>query len=187
MIVCERLARWGGARGPPGTDGVVSMFTGRGAGSGGFDGIGFPDDCEAEPLKPLLSFLVLAILPSEEKKAPAFPPVIGDASMRVDGVGELEEDDHVGRCWLLARDGYGRGGGAVGMSKSSVDLIERSVATEASSRMGKVTAEIPDDRDVCLGCPPADNPSCPETFWVDGCCLLRSVTTSRLAKNANRS
>lgn len=68
MSVCERCTRPGSARGPPGTDGALTICTGRGfgmavrlclvvrAGSAGLF---------------TTSFLVLTFLPREEKKVPA--------------------------------------------------------------------------------------------------------------------
>ena len=64
VSVRERWTRLGDGRGPPGTDGVRVISTGLGFGADGFcllsrDGL------------MMLSFLVLAFLPREEKKPPA--------------------------------------------------------------------------------------------------------------------
>jgi hypothetical protein len=48
------------------------------------------------------------------------------------------------------KEGYGRTGGKLGIS--SVGRVARSVAVYASARLGKVTSDIIDAREVCRGC-----------------------------------
>jgi hypothetical protein len=86
IIVCERLARFGAARGPPGTEGVVTMLTGRGAEFvGGFLTRSLPDNEEEGELSPLLlflSFLTLAFRLSDEKNPGLL--TVGETSDRVE-------------------------------------------------------------------------------------------------------
>ena len=93
-------------------------------------------------------FLVLDLLPRDEKNPPVFPGV----SFRKEEVLTREDVREGGASWVCARDGYGRGGGAVGAMVSPFDLNERSVATDASARLGNVASEITDDPEICLGC-----------------------------------
>jgi hypothetical protein len=67
VSVRERWTRFGNARGPPGTDGALVIWTGRGFGGagGGLERRAWVVDVELE------SFLVLEFLPREEKKPPA--------------------------------------------------------------------------------------------------------------------
>lgn len=44
------------------------------------------------------------------------------------------------------------GGGAVGGESSSLDLEVRSVAVDASGRLGNVASDIIEDLEVCRGC-----------------------------------
>jgi hypothetical protein len=57
------------------------------------------------------------------------------------------EDGTRGGC---TKEGYGRTGGKMGIS--SVGRVARSVAVYASARLGKVTSDIIDARDVCRDC-----------------------------------
>lgn len=99
----------------------------------------FPDD-------------ILVFRPREAKNPPALEVGVGDPTDRIEevGVALARDDDRGGNRWPCASDGYGSAGGAVG--DISVVLSDRSVATEASGRRGKVASEIIEARDVCLGC-----------------------------------
>jgi len=140
------------------------MLTGRGAViAGGFLTSSFPADKEWEGLRLLFSdFLTLAFLPREEKKLLALLGTVGEGSDRMD------DGVRVGHRWFWAKEGYGSGGGAVGTVMSSISAVERSVAREASRRLGKVTSEMIDEAEVCLGCPPVptESPEDPKTFWM---------------------
>jgi hypothetical protein len=156
MIVCERDCLFGGARGPPGTEGALGIFTGRGLGLvGGFFVRSFvPGEEEDETGLAVLGFSlfpddILAFRPSEAKNPPVLVEGVGGATDRIEEVGvPLARDDDRTGPW--ANDGYGSDGGAVG--DTSVALSDRSVAAEASGRRGKVASEIIEARDVCLGC-----------------------------------
>ena len=121
------------------------MLTGRGLGVCGVLLLrSFPT--EPDPVFAAgLSFLTLAFLPREAKKFP------GEANIRLDEEEPSTEDDRVGIDALLdASDGYGRDGGRVEMELSTSGLTVRSVAIEASGRLGNVTSDIIEPPDICL-------------------------------------
>lgn len=102
MIVCDRSILWGGARGPPGTEGLVEMLITRGAGvTGGFLVRSLPPPGEEIGL--LLGFaplaeVKLAFLPREAKNPPVL--IIG-----VDGAKDRKEDGGVLLATLEVRAG----------------------------------------------------------------------------------
>jgi hypothetical protein len=76
MSVCERCTRPGRARGPPGTDGALMIWTGRGFGA---VRLCLVDRVGCAGL--LTSFLVLELLPRWEKKAPVtLDPIESDVA-----------------------------------------------------------------------------------------------------------
>jgi hypothetical protein len=146
MTVLDLWARLGGARGPPGTEGVLVISMGRGLGVGK----GLLLSCFVMEPNPGfaagLSFRTLAFLPREAKKLP------GEANIRLDDDMLSTEADRVGRDVRPgASDGYGTDG-EVETKLSTSGLMVRSVATEASGRLGNVTSEIIEPPDICLGC-----------------------------------
>jgi hypothetical protein len=147
MTVLDLCARFGGARGPPGTEGVLVISMGRGLGVGKK----LLSSCFVREPNPGfaagLSFRTLAFLPREAKKLP------GEANIRLDDEMPSTEADRVGReVRPGASDGYGTGGGEVETTTSTSGLMVRSVATEASGRLGNVTSDIIEPPDICLGC-----------------------------------
>jgi hypothetical protein len=161
MIVLDRDTRLGGARGPPGTDGLLGIFTGRGVepGLAGVFLLGLVLEEEEDDgglvtaaLSPFFPE-ILALRPREAKKPPVLDVGVEDAKDRIEevGVGALAPrlDVRGGQRWSWARDGYGRVGGTA--ETRSCVLSDRSVAVDASGRRGKVASEIIDDREVCLG------------------------------------
>lgn len=127
--VCERCARRGSARGPPGTVGGLEMRIGREifAVDGGFFAASLPEDDDMVPddddkgVGGNLSFREerLAFRPRDAKKPAPF--IEGDETReRTDEGGvplvalELERLGCVLRGGLTARDGYGKAGGTPG-------------------------------------------------------------------------
>ena len=100
MTVCERNILCGGARGPPGTDGALGMFTGRGTGTelaGGFF-VSFALDEEDDAGLPVVGFSrfpdTLALRPREAKNPPALEVGVVDPMDRIEEVGvPLARDD----------------------------------------------------------------------------------------------
>jgi hypothetical protein len=147
MMVCERCARRGTARGPPGTVGAVGMSIGRGAGGAGGTG-GFLVRTLAGPGVAELVFprLILVFRPRVAKKPPLdLPEDPGDALSRAWRPGVDVERGDV--CTACAKDGYGREGIPIG-EMSSLCRGARSVAVDASGRMGKVASEKMEDGDA---------------------------------------
>jgi hypothetical protein len=93
IIVCERNNLFGGARGPPGTDGLLGILTGRGLGlTGGFFVRSFVPDEEEETGLAVLGFSLfpddrLAFRPREAKNPPALEEGVGGATDRIEEVG----------------------------------------------------------------------------------------------------
>ena len=164
--VCERCALCGGARGPPGAEGGVPLALlldrwncalvwlpvrtgGLTATEMGFEIVG--RNLSLRPLD------MLALRPSDAKKPPLSDGVGASERMDAVAVALLALDcERVGRVLagggFSAREGYGRSGGIPVGVMSRYAPCRRSVATEASGRMGKVASEIMDEREVWRGC-----------------------------------
>lgn len=136
MIVCEREARFGTARGPPGTVGTLGMMTGRGVGMAlllEVDLCSLFEGCAGNggtlpPPPPLLppprSFFILAFRPNDEKNPlEDFPLEEGEATVCVEEDEESEvvvvDTRDVAACGgCCASEGYGSGGGPRGRPMS---------------------------------------------------------------------
>lgn len=145
MILCVRSARFGGARGPPGTDGVFEMKTGRGAAlAGGFLTSRVLVDEDELDVKDIgfgrSLLLTLALRPSDAKKLPVLDEVGLVASVRMEGRGRGTANERGDRA------GYGRAGTA---GTRSPGLVDKSVAIIASGRVGNVASEFIEDRETC--------------------------------------
>jgi hypothetical protein len=113
MIVCEREDRFGTARGPPGTVGVLEILTGRGLGATNLAGA-FWSLAEGRGALPDSFVLTLAFLPSEEKKLAGDLADFGELTNRIE---DADESEVLAEDWEAVigdgstKDGYGRAGG----------------------------------------------------------------------------
>ena len=99
-MVCERPTLFGGARGPPGTEGLLGIFTGRGVGAF-FVSFG-PDEEDDETGLAVPDFSrfpddILVFRPREAKNPPVLVVGVDDPTDRIEEVGvPLARDDDRG-------------------------------------------------------------------------------------------
>lgn len=99
--MCERPSLFGGARGPPGTEGVLGILTGRGGGLVGVFFVSFvPDEDETGLAVADFSRFpddILVFRPREAKNPPALEVGVDDPTDRIEEVGvALARDDDRG-------------------------------------------------------------------------------------------